>query len=85
MNLFYVVNTFLFWLLKEEKYHVGRIFTFQGPCGTDLHGNHSVLVKFMLPQQEKLAVETNYDKYFLCILASGMHMVVLIQLFHEHV
>ncbi|ESW16215.1 hypothetical protein PHAVU_007G138000, partial [Phaseolus vulgaris] len=64
----------------EEKYHVGRIFTFQGPCGTDLHGNHSVLVKFMLPQQEKLAVETNYDKYFLCILASAKNPISLSKL-----
>ncbi|KAK7356511.1 hypothetical protein VNO80_15784 [Phaseolus coccineus] len=64
----------------EEKYHVGRIFTFQGPSGIDWNGNHYVLVKFMLPQHEKLAVETTYDKYFLCILASAENPISLSKL-----
>ncbi|WVY98436.1 hypothetical protein V8G54_030587 [Vigna mungo] len=61
----------------EEKYHVSRIFTFEGPTGIDWDGINHVRVNFMLPQIEKLAVETNYDKYFLFILASAKNPISL--------
>ncbi|XP_022640543.1 polycomb group protein EMBRYONIC FLOWER 2-like [Vigna radiata var. radiata] len=61
----------------EEKYDVRRIFTFEGPTGIDWNGINHVRVNFMLPHIEKLAVETNYDKYFLFILASAKNPISL--------
>ncbi|WVY96832.1 hypothetical protein V8G54_028983 [Vigna mungo] len=61
----------------EEKYEVRRIFTFEGPTGIDSDGINHVRVNFMLPHIEKLAVETNYDKYFLLILASAKNPISL--------
>jgi len=82
--MLYSINVFLFLLLKEEKYHIRRIFTFEGPSGVNWDDVKHVRLNFMLPHVEKLAVETNYDKYFLFILASGTHMFVFIQLYHQH-
>ncbi|XP_027937983.1 polycomb group protein EMBRYONIC FLOWER 2-like isoform X2 [Vigna unguiculata] len=61
----------------EEKYHIRRIFTFEGPSGVNWDDVKHVRLNFMLPQVEKLAVETNYDKYFLFILASGENPISL--------
>ncbi|XP_022640542.1 polycomb group protein EMBRYONIC FLOWER 2-like [Vigna radiata var. radiata] len=55
--------------IVEAKYDVHPIF--EGPTGINWNGINHVRVNFMLPHIEKLAVETNYDKYFLFILASA--------------
>ncbi|KAG2402029.1 uncharacterized protein HKW66_Vig0259010 [Vigna angularis] len=54
----------------RERYHVRRISTFEGPTGIDWDGINHVRINFMLPHIEKLAAETNCDKYFLFILTS---------------
>ncbi|WVY96395.1 hypothetical protein V8G54_028546, partial [Vigna mungo] len=53
------------------------IFTFECPTGIDSDGINHVRANFMLPHIEKLAVETNYDKYFLLILASAKNPISL--------
>ncbi|XP_017435708.2 polycomb group protein EMBRYONIC FLOWER 2-like isoform X2 [Vigna angularis] len=61
----------------EESYHVRRISTFEGPTGIDWDGINHVRISFMLPHIEKLAVETNCDKYFLFILTSAENPISL--------
>ncbi|KAG2401944.1 Polycomb group protein [Vigna angularis] len=61
----------------RESYHVRRISTFEGPTGIDWDGINHVRISFMLPHIEKLAVETNCDKYFLFILTSAENPISL--------